>query len=77
MLKRAEPRHRFSTNVLSERLLCCSNVMLSLLYVLIVAKRADFSTISTFVNFLMQGQLGSMSIGAVTASREQVSRIFM
>ena len=53
MLKRAEPRHRFSTNVLSKRLLGCSNVMLSLLYVLIGAKRADFSTISTFVNFLM------------------------
>jgi hypothetical protein len=33
--------------------LYCSNIMLSLLYVLTGAKRADFSTISTFVNFLM------------------------
>ena len=53
MPKRAEPRYQFSANVMSKRLLCCSKVVLSLLYVLISAKRADLSTISTFVNFLM------------------------
>ena len=37
-----------------------SNVVLSLLYVLIGAKRADFSTISTFVNFLMRPPKGTI-----------------
>ena len=41
--------------VLKFYLLCCTNSMLSLLYVLIAADRADFSTISNCVKFPMHG----------------------
>jgi hypothetical protein len=42
-----------------KRPLCRSGVMLLLLYVSIGAKRADFGTISRFVNSLMRGHPGA------------------
>ena len=59
---------------MAERLLCCSTVVLSLLYVLIGAKRADLSTISTFVNFLMQNLWGKVQRGGVDECQRPLSR---
>ena len=66
--------HIAALQILSKcALLCCSNVILLLLYVLIGAKCVDFSTISIFVNRLPDAPQG-ITVSAAGGDTEKVAQ---